>query len=124
MGFYNIQQSFIHQKTNPMQKEPVENFMDFIQLLEKERKGEFKFSSLDQIVFSLSMLGKIEEKDSVVPTGTGEFVALISHNVIPDELEFVDKKGNFVVITMELAHLLRVFPTRGPLITWIIPNKL
>ena len=69
------------------------------------------------------MTGEGEKNNIVVPIGTGEFVALISHNFFPDELEFVEKRGNFVVITMELAHLLRVFPTRGPLIAWIITKK-
>ncbi len=106
-----------------MKKKPITEFMDFISLLEEQKNGEFEFPKLEHVILSLCMSDNMEINDTVIPVGTGEFVALISYNIFPDEMEFVNKIGNFVVVIMEIAHLNRVFVTRRPLITWTIPKK-
>lgn len=106
-----------------MKKEQVDDFMNFIQLLERQRNGEHEFPDLSKVILALSLSEDEEINDTVVPLGRGQYVALISRNVFPDELDFVNKIGNFVIVIMELAHLNRVFLTRNPLVTWIIPKQ-
>lgn len=101
-----------------MKKEIVNSFLDFLKILEKQNKEGFKFPSIDQVILHLSMSSDPIENDSFISIGAGEYVALISKNIFPDELEYVRKIGNFNIIIMELAHLNRVFLTRKPLITW------
>ncbi len=104
-----------------MKKTTIVNLYEFIQLLEDQKVKGFKFPNLEQIIFHLSQ--QKEENDTFIPIGTGEFIALIRPNIFPDELQFINKVGNFIVVVMEVSHLNRVFLNGKSLITWTIPQE-
>lgn len=100
-----------------MNLKKLENFDDFIGMIKEMHDGKIKFSDLNEVLSQLA-IGNIEvdsdelKKDYIVQIDRSDYVAFISHNIYPDDLDFIAKIAKFNVVFIEMSQLEKLFKYR------------